>query len=143
MGANPEEQSTRTAMIAAKRSIPCCNIAQLEFIVGLESSIRNNNNNGSNSQGKKKKSTPRSKNKLDTTLKYLQFWNSMFNLTPKELKVLVEFIDISTYDVICTKSDKKAVAMVLGFSDPNTLNNYIKKLPKEIPDKPFWQFEIE
>jgi|TARA_R110000787_G_scaffold82393_1_gene178067 hypothetical protein len=65
--------------------------------------------------------------KLDTTLKYLQFWNSMFNLTPKELKVLVEFIDISTYDVICTKSDKKAVAMVLGFSDPNTLNNYIKK----------------
>lgn len=64
---------------------------------------------------------------LDTTLKYVQFWNSIFNLTPKELKVLVEFIDISTYDVMCTKSDKKAVAMVLGFSDPNTLNNYIKK----------------
>jgi len=65
--------------------------------------------------------------KLDTTLKYIQFWNSMFNLTPKELKVLVEFINISTYDVICTKADKKAVAATIGFKDPNTLNNYIKK----------------
>jgi|TARA_R110000744_G_scaffold281190_1_gene393120 DNA-binding CsgD family transcriptional regulator len=69
--------------------------------------------------------------KADTTLKYIQVWNGIFNLTNKELQVLALFIDIhKTVELksICHNKIKKVVANKLEISDPNTLNNYIKKL---------------
>ena len=67
---------------------------------------------------------------IDSTYKYLQLWNGIFNLTNTELKVLSTFIDIEeiTEDKnLCSIQNKKEVARNLGIKDPNTLNNYIKK----------------
>tara|TARA_Y100001973_G_C5140930_1_gene302876 strand:+ start:315 stop:659 length:345 start_codon:yes stop_codon:yes gene_type:complete len=67
----------------------------------------------------------------DTTLKYVQVWNGIFNLTNKELEVLSLFIDIhKTVDIrnICHNKIKQVVAAKLDIRDANTLNNYIKKL---------------
>ena len=68
--------------------------------------------------------------KINSTYKYLQVWNGIFNLTNKELEVLSTFIDvqdISKEDNISSMSNKKEVAEKLLIKDPNTLNNYIKK----------------
>ena len=66
---------------------------------------------------------------LDTTLKYIQFWNSLFNLTSKELEVLVNFITISEDESdLCSQINKKSVATFMKIKDSNTLNNYIKRL---------------
>jgi hypothetical protein len=66
---------------------------------------------------------------LDTTLKYVQFWNSLFNLTSKELEVLVNFITIAEDESdLCSKLNKKSVATFMNIKDSNTLNNYIKRL---------------
>ena len=68
--------------------------------------------------------------KINSTYKYLQVWNGIFNLTNKELEVLSVFIDvqdISKEDNISSMSNKKEVAEKLLIKDPNTLNNYIKK----------------
>jgi len=67
---------------------------------------------------------------IDTTYKYLQIWNGLFNLTTKELSILSKFIDIHkpTNDTnLCSVKIKKDVATSLIIEDPNTLNNYIKK----------------
>jgi len=67
---------------------------------------------------------------IDSTYKYLQIWNGIFDLTNKELTILAQFIDVQIIadDVsLCSVSNKKKVAKVLGIEDPNTLNNYIKK----------------
>jgi hypothetical protein len=67
---------------------------------------------------------------IDSTYKYLQLWNGIFNLTNKELSILAEFIDvqIDTKDKnLCSSDNKKAVASNIDIKDPNTLNNYIKK----------------
>lgn len=67
---------------------------------------------------------------IDSTYKYLQLWNGIFNLTNKELSILAQFIDvqIDTKDKnLCSISNKKTVAANIGIKDPNTLNNYIKK----------------
>ena len=68
--------------------------------------------------------------KVDSTYKYLQLWNGIFNLTNTELIILASFIDVD--DIIkntnfCSMQNKKAVAAAVGIKDPNTLNNYIKK----------------
>ena len=68
--------------------------------------------------------------KINSTYKYLQVWNGIFNLTNKELEILSTFIDIqdiSKEDNISSMSNKKEVAEKLLIKDPNTLNNYIKK----------------
>jgi len=68
--------------------------------------------------------------KINSTYKYLQVWNGIFNLTNKELEVLSTFIDIQTIskeDNLSSMSNKKEVAEKLLIKDPNTLNNYIKK----------------
>ena len=68
--------------------------------------------------------------KINSTYKYLQVWNGIFNLTNKELEVLSTFIDIqdiSKEDNISSMSNKREVAEKLLIKDPNTLNNYIKK----------------
>ena len=67
---------------------------------------------------------------IDTTYKYLQLWNGIFNLTNKELQILSTFIDIQniTEEVnLCSVKNKREVARMVGIKDPNTLNNYIKK----------------
>lgn len=64
----------------------------------------------------------------DTTLKYIQVFNGILELTQKELVVLAEFIDIGDPSNICTVETKQIVASNLGFTDFNTLNNYIKRL---------------
>jgi hypothetical protein len=67
---------------------------------------------------------------IDSTYKYIQLWNGIFNLTDKELSILASFIDtnIIKEDInICSVSNKKSVAKILGIKDYNTLNNYVKK----------------
>ena len=66
---------------------------------------------------------------IDSNYKYLQFWNGIFNMTPKELDILNLFLKCAdNYKDLCTLENKKCVALALGFKDKNTLNNYIKKL---------------
>ena len=64
---------------------------------------------------------------LDSNYKYLQFWNSMFNLTSKELTILATFMDINKSKNLCSYNNKVKVAKILKIDDPNKLNNYIKK----------------
>lgn len=68
---------------------------------------------------------------IDTTYKYVQLWNGIFNLTDKELAIISAFIDtnIIREDInICSVANKKAVARIVGIKDYNTLNNYVKSL---------------
>tara|TARA_R110002020_G_scaffold400391_2_gene610470 strand:- start:172 stop:510 length:339 start_codon:yes stop_codon:yes gene_type:complete len=68
--------------------------------------------------------------KVNSTYKYLQIWNGIFNLTDKELKIISLFIDVNktlNSANLCTPKAKKLVAKELGFVDYNTLNNYVKK----------------
>lgn len=67
---------------------------------------------------------------IDTTYKYLQIWNGIFNLTNKELEILTSFIDVNNITEeknICCIRNKKEVARMIGVKDHNTLNNYIKR----------------
>tara|TARA_R100000231_G_scaffold118074_1_gene88195 strand:- start:186 stop:533 length:348 start_codon:yes stop_codon:yes gene_type:complete len=69
--------------------------------------------------------------KVNSTLKYLQFWNGVFNLTSTEVKVLAALVDAAAIledPSICSAKVKKAAAKVLGLADFNTLNNYVKKM---------------
>lgn len=68
---------------------------------------------------------------VNSTLKYLQFWNGVFNLTTTEVKVLSALVDAASVledPNICSAKVKKAAAKVLRLSDFNTLNNYVKKM---------------
>jgi hypothetical protein len=68
---------------------------------------------------------------VDSITKYLSIWNGIFQLTPMELRILSAFIEVQeiTEELnMCTLSNKKEVARIIGMSDYNTLNNYIKKL---------------
>ena len=67
---------------------------------------------------------------IDSTYKYIQLWNGIFNLTDKELSILSSFIDVNniTEEVnICSVKNKKEVSRMVGIKDYNTLNNYIKR----------------
>jgi len=67
---------------------------------------------------------------IDSTLKYLQLWNGIFNLTDKGLQLLSTFIDVQsiTEEInMCSVRNKKEVARIAGIKDHNTLNNYIKR----------------
>ena len=67
---------------------------------------------------------------IDSTLKYLQLWNGIFNLTDKGLQILATFIDVQsiTDEVnLCSVRNKREVARMVGIKDYNTLNNYIKR----------------
>ena len=66
---------------------------------------------------------------IDTTYKYVQLWNGIFDLTNKELTILSAFIDVNniTEEVnLCSIRNKKEVARMVGIKDYNTLNNYVK-----------------
>lgn len=68
--------------------------------------------------------------KINSTYKYLQIWNGIFNLTNKELEVLSVLIDVQEVSKdknIGSIDNKRSVALQLKVKDPNTLNNYIKK----------------
>mgnify|MGYP003109812978 FL=1 len=68
--------------------------------------------------------------KVNSTFKYLQLWNGVFNLTDMELRVLAALVDcnqITEDKNLCTSKNKKAAARSLGIKDFNTLNNYVKK----------------
>ena len=67
---------------------------------------------------------------IDSTYKYIQLWNGIFNLTDKELSILSSFIDVNniTEEVnLCSVKNKKEVSRMVGIKDYNTLNNYIKR----------------
>jgi len=64
----------------------------------------------------------------DTTYKYLQVFNGIFELTDKELLVLSHLVDHSTTTNLCSAKNKKIVADKLGIQDYSTLNNYVKRL---------------
>ena len=69
--------------------------------------------------------------KANSIFKRIQIWNGIFNLTNKELEVISAFIKVgadSKDKNLCSKDNKDEVARLLNFKDPNTLNNYIKKL---------------
>ena len=66
--------------------------------------------------------------KTNTTLKFLQVFNGILELTDTELKVLAEFIDSTETANLCSAINKKKVAETLEIKDPNTLNNYVKRL---------------
>lgn len=64
-----------------------------------------------------------------TTANYLQFWNGLFNMTPKELEILRLFIEVAdTVEDLCAIRHKITVAETLGMQDKDLLNVYIKKL---------------
>tara|TARA_Y100000592_G_C5262061_1_gene217851 strand:+ start:59 stop:379 length:321 start_codon:yes stop_codon:yes gene_type:complete len=67
--------------------------------------------------------------KADTTLKYLQIWNGIFNLTEMELEILSRLLDKrEDNDNLCNVTAKKKVAQDLHIDDYRTLNNYVKRL---------------
>ena len=69
--------------------------------------------------------------KANSIFKRLQIWNGIFDLTNKELEVVSAFIKVNMKAKrknLCSKKNKDEVAHILMFDDPNTLNNYIKKL---------------
>lgn len=66
--------------------------------------------------------------KPDTTVKFLQIFNGILELTDTELKVLAEFIDLSETVNLCSPVNKKKISEKLGIKDHNTLNNYVKRL---------------
>lgn len=63
-----------------------------------------------------------------TTIKYLQVFNGIFNLTDNELKVLGTLIENRETVNLCSSANKKKTAEKLGIKDFNTLNNYVKRL---------------
>ena len=65
---------------------------------------------------------------VKTTYQYLQVFNGILELTDKELQVLSTFIDMGEPVNLCAPATKKKVATSLGVKDPNTLNNYVKRL---------------
>ena len=67
---------------------------------------------------------------INTTYKYIQLWNGIFNLTDKELSILSAFIDVNILNKdinMCSVINKKSVAETIKIKDYNTLNNYIKR----------------
>jgi hypothetical protein len=65
--------------------------------------------------------------KINSNYKYLQFWNSVFNLTSKELQILAKFMDINKGVNLCSHDNKVKIAKQLKIDDPNKLNNYVKR----------------
>jgi hypothetical protein len=63
-----------------------------------------------------------------TTIKFLQVFNGIFNLTDNELRVLGALIDYTETINLCSSINKKKVAKELEIKDFNTLNNYVKRL---------------
>jgi DNA-binding Lrp family transcriptional regulator len=63
----------------------------------------------------------------DSTFRFLQVFNGILELTDKELLILSKFVD-NTKSGFCSAEAKRIVAKDIGILDPNTLNNYVKRL---------------
>ena len=63
-----------------------------------------------------------------TTFQFLQVFNGILELTDKEMLILSKFIDLNDSTNLCSQTSKKFVADEVGMQDPNTLNNYVKRL---------------
>lgn len=66
--------------------------------------------------------------KTNNTLKFLQVFNGILELTDTELRVLANLIDNSETVNLCSPINKKKVADIMEIKDHNTLNNYVKRL---------------
>ena len=66
--------------------------------------------------------------KTNTTLKFLQVFNGILELTDTELRVLANLIDLSETVNLCSPANKRKVAEIMEIKDHNTLNNYVKRL---------------
>tara|TARA_R110000744_G_scaffold5893_1_gene20763 strand:+ start:83 stop:403 length:321 start_codon:yes stop_codon:yes gene_type:complete len=66
--------------------------------------------------------------KANTTLKFLQVFNGILELTYRELQVLSKLIDLGQTKDLCSVTNKKLVSDDMGIKDYNTLNNYVKRL---------------
>ena len=65
--------------------------------------------------------------KINSTIKFIQLWNGIFNLTSKEIEILAQFIDVNSIkgnDNVCSVDNKKDVAALVGIADYNTLSLY-------------------
>jgi len=76
--------------------------------------------------------------KIADTRDYIEFYNGLFKLSPTEMDILAEFVNIylslksSSLNINPFSTDmKKKVSDRLGRDDFNTLNNYIKSLRKK------------
>jgi len=66
---------------------------------------------------------------VDSTKKYLQIFNGIFNLTEMELEVLSYLIDNQGNDTnLCSADNKRKAADLLKIDDYRKLNNYVKRL---------------
>ena len=66
--------------------------------------------------------------KTNNTLKFLQVFNGILELTDTELRVLANLIDLSETVNLCSPANKRKVAEIMEIKDHNTLNNYVKRL---------------
>ncbi|HLS53375.1 MAG TPA: hypothetical protein VK031_05355 [Tissierellaceae bacterium] len=77
--------------------------------------------------------TRRYKIKITKTREFVSLFNGIFKLSPKEIEIISEFIDMAAklrgtgINPFSTEIKKK-VSDNLGRDDFNTLNNYIKSL---------------
>lgn len=76
--------------------------------------------------------------KIADTRDYIEFYNGIFKLSPTEINILAEFVNLylslksSSLNINPFSTDmKKKVAEKLGRDDFNTLNNYIRSLKKK------------
>lgn len=65
---------------------------------------------------------------VKNTEQYLQIFNGLIELTQKEVSILASLIDLGETVNLCSSENKKKVAESMGIADPNTLNNYVKRL---------------
>ena len=65
---------------------------------------------------------------VDSTKKFLQTFNGIFNMTSMEISVLAALIDHGETVNLCSSENKKKVSQILDIKDYNTLNNYVKRL---------------
>jgi hypothetical protein len=66
-----------------------------------------------------------------TTYKYIKFFNSFFELTDMEIRVLAKLYDLRETVNLCSATNKRRVAEALKIKDFNTLNNYVRILKQK------------
>jgi F0F1-type ATP synthase epsilon subunit len=64
----------------------------------------------------------------NSTLKFIQVFNGILELTDTEMQVLAALIDNRETVNLCSAMNKQKVAELLKIKDFNTLNNYVKRL---------------
>jgi len=65
---------------------------------------------------------------VDSTKKFIQTFNGVFEMTSMEITVLAALVDHGETVNLCSSENKKKIANILEIKDYNTLNNYVKRL---------------